>query len=167
MTSEPFDREKELEKQVSISKNMQVEPTIVSSVSSEESRVIPLVGETLSVNKQWVQAGTVVIRKGVEAFTQNVPVDLAREEVHVDRVTVNRVLAENESAEPRQEGDTLVIPIIEEELVVVKRRVIREEVRVTKQVVAQHQEISDTVRREQIHIESSGDLQATGDTGPR
>ena len=45
------------------------------------------------------------------------------------RVPINRVLPDDAATpEPRQEGDTLVIPVVEEELLVFKRRVLKEEV---------------------------------------
>ena len=50
--------------------------------------------------------------------------------VEIERVDVGRTLAEGEAPPtPHEEGDTLVIPVIEETAVVVKRLVVREEVR--------------------------------------
>lgn len=131
-----------------------------TQASQDDRIVVPLVEESLQVNKEWVEAGAAQIRKSVTATRETVPVDLAHEEVDVQRVTVNRVLAEGESAVARQEGETLVIPVVEEELVVMKRLVVREEVRVTKRRVVAREEVSDTVRREQIHIEGMGNVQS-------
>src|SRR5690242_9652261 len=101
--------------------------------NSNEEIVLPVLQEHLQAEKQWVEAGAVLVRKTVESRTQTVPVEAAYEEVQIERVPIGRVLGEGESAAPRQEGTTLIIPMIEEEIVVLKRRVIREELRITKQ----------------------------------
>jgi uncharacterized protein (TIGR02271 family) len=129
--------------------------------------VVPLAEEELQVDKQVVQAGAVRIRKEVEARTQEVPVELQYEEVQIERVPVNRVLGEGEEARPWQEGDTMVIPVVEEELVVLKRRVVREEIRVSKRVASRQERVREQVRSEQIHVEPEGDLAFLDNRDPR
>jgi uncharacterized protein (TIGR02271 family) len=131
--------------------------------TAAEPVVIPVIEEYLEVEKAWAAAGEVVIKKSVGSRTETVPVEVGYETVRVDRVPVNRVLADGEPVAPRQEGDTLVIPVVEEELVVLKRRVVREEIRVTKQRLARQQEVSETLRSERITIETSGNLQTDAD----
>jgi len=126
---------------------------------AEDQIVVPLVEEGLVVNKQWAEAGEVVIRKEIETRTETVPVELAHEEVDVARVAVNRVLGQGETAEPRQEGDTLIIPVVEEELVVMKRLVVREEVHVTKRRATRREEVSEQVRSEQVRVETAGQVE--------
>ena len=125
-----------------------------------EPVAMTLIQESLQVDKQWVEAGAVVIRKTVENRTETVPVTLGYEEVQVERVPVHRVLADGEEVAPRQEGDTLVIPVVQEELVVIKRRVVREEIRVSKQRGVRQEQVSDVVRSEQIAVETTGRLEA-------
>ncbi len=92
--------------------------------------VIPLAEEAVSVTKREVDTGRVQV-----ALTTGIETVIAREtlrgrRVEVERVPVGRTLAEGEAAPvPHEEGDTLVIPIVEETAVVVKRLVVREEVR--------------------------------------
>ena len=92
--------------------------------------VIPLAEETISVSKREVETGRVQV-----ALTTDTETVVAREvlrgrRVEVERVPVGRTLAEGEAAPvPHEEGDTLVIPVVEETAVVVKRLVVREEVR--------------------------------------
>jgi len=128
-----------------------------SPISAERS-TIPLVEETLSVTKEWKQAGEVIVTRSVETRDESLPVDLMYEEVHVERVPVNRAMAEGENAAPRQEGDTLIIPIVEEELVVTKRRIVREEIRITKTRASRQETVNATLRSEQIRVENSGDI---------
>ena len=92
--------------------------------------VIPLAEETVTVSKREVETGRVHVALMTE--TQRV---IAREtlrgrRVEVERVPVGRTLAEGEAAPvPHEEGDTLVIPVVEATAVVAKRLAVREEVR--------------------------------------
>jgi stress response protein YsnF len=92
--------------------------------------VIPLVEETIALSKRVVETGQV--RVALSTDTEQV---IAREtlrgrRVEVERVAMDRMLAEGEPLpETREEGDTLIIPVVEETAVVVKRLVLREEVR--------------------------------------
>jgi uncharacterized protein (TIGR02271 family) len=122
--------------------------------------VVQLREEYLVPVKNWVEAGALLVHKGVETETQTVPVEVLHEEVDIQRIPVNQVLADGAVAAPWQEGDTLVIPVVQEEIVVTKRFVVREEMRITKKRVAQQQEVTDTIRRETIHLETTGAVQA-------
>jgi len=63
-------------------------------------------------------------------------------------------LAEGEIVTPRQEGDRYIIPIVVEEAVVVKRRVLVHELVVTKRSVSTTQTIETTIRRIHPKVES-------------
>ncbi len=54
---------------------------------------------------------------------------LFREGYSIERVKVDRLLSE--PASQRQEGDTLILPVVEEVLVMEKRMMLREEIRIT------------------------------------
>ncbi len=58
---------------------------------------------------------------------------LFTEDVDVERIPVNRIL--DAPVEVRQEGDTTIIPVIEEVITVQKRLLLREEVRITRRRV--------------------------------
>src|SRR5690349_993588 len=96
-------------------------PAPAAFPAPNEPTVMQVTREHLEVGKQWVEAGALVIHKTVETAPVSVPVDIAHEEIETQRIAVGRVLADGEAAPPRQEGDTLIIPIVEEELVVLKR----------------------------------------------
>jgi uncharacterized protein (TIGR02271 family) len=123
---------------------------------SADKVVVQLRAEELVPTTTWVESGAVLVKKGVEVYPQTIPVEVLHEEVNIERVPVNRVLAEGEIAMPWQDGDVLVIPIVHEEAVVVKRLVVREELRVSKVRVPGMQEVKDSVRRENITIETTG-----------
>jgi stress response protein YsnF len=92
--------------------------------------VIPLAEEAVSVTKREVDTGRVQVALTTEIETVIARETLRGRRVEVERVPVGRTLAEGEAAPvPHEEGDTLVIPVVEETAVVVKRLVVREEVR--------------------------------------
>ncbi len=55
---------------------------------------------------------------------------LFTEDVHVEHVTVNRIL--DEPATVRTEGDVTIVPVMEEVVTIQKRLLLREEVRITR-----------------------------------
>jgi len=135
---------------------------------SGERMLVQLREEQLYAVKEWVEAGAILVRKGVETSTQSIPVEVLHEEVAVERVAVNRVLAQGETAVPREEGNVLIVPVVHEELVVMKRLVVKEELHITKRRVSEQREVSDTVRRETLTLDSEGMAQVpTRDDMPR
>src|SRR5688500_7704195 len=141
-----------------------IQENAVNLTPDGEEIVVPLIEEGLTVDKRWMEAGEVVIRKQVETTSEVLPVEIEYEEVRIDRVPVNRVLAYGEQTASRQEGDTLIVPVVEEEVVVSKRLVLREEVHITKLRHARTEEVTEKVRRENIVIDQQGNLEASQDT---
>lgn len=84
--------------------------------------------ETVRIDKHARETGAVRVRTIVEEEPVELHETLARETAEVERVPVGRVV--EVAPEPRREGDTLVIPVIEERLLVRKELVLVEEVRV-------------------------------------
>jgi uncharacterized protein (TIGR02271 family) len=112
--------------------------------------VIPVVEEHLTVHTEVRESGIVEIQKRTHERTETVDVPLHSEEVAIERVPVNRFVTE--PVEVRHEGETMIIPLLEEVLVVEKRLLLREEVHVTrkKSVVNNPQEVQ--LRSEEVEI---------------
>ncbi|MFL5759166.1 MAG: YsnF/AvaK domain-containing protein [Thermomicrobiales bacterium] len=110
-----------------------------------------------------VHLGDVVIHKRVEERPYQTTVDLSRDEVWVEHVAVDREV--DTAPEPRYEGDTLIIPVVEEMLVTEKRLLLREEVRITRRQRTEQAEIRDVLRREIVDVEEHP-AQAGGDLTP-
>jgi uncharacterized protein (TIGR02271 family) len=53
----------------------------------------------------------------------------------------------------RYEGDTLIVPVFEETLVVEKRLVLKEELRITKRRAERHRPRRTTLRHEEVSVE--------------
>ena len=113
--------------------------------------VVPVREEVLVATTRPIELGAVRIHKRVETVPYETLVDLTRDDVSVERVTLNQDV--NAVPSPRQEGDTLVIPVVEEVVVTEKRLVLREEIRVTRRQVTESIPVQDTVRREVVEIE--------------
>jgi uncharacterized protein (TIGR02271 family) len=125
----------------------------------EQPLVLPVIQETLDVETHPVETGRVRIRKIVREREELVDPPLLREEVEIERVPINRVV---EGPTPvRSEGDTLIIPLFEEVLVVEKRLLLKEEVHLTTRRVETHTPQRVTLRREEAIVER---ISPEGDT---
>jgi uncharacterized protein (TIGR02271 family) len=92
---------------------------------------VPLVEERLRVEKRRRRVGAVRVTSKIRERQERVDEPLIHEEVRIERVRLDRVV---ETMPPvRKEGETLIYPIVEETLVLEKRLVLREEVRITRE----------------------------------
>jgi len=112
---------------------------------------IPLMEEQLQVGKHEVRRGLVRVHKRVESEQQSVNVPLREETVHVERHAVSGEYSGNVPSNAFQEQD-IEIELRGEEADVQKRAVVREEVEIDKDVVERNQQVTDTVRREDVHV---------------
>jgi uncharacterized protein (TIGR02271 family) len=118
---------------------------------SDESIVIPVVTEELSLRKEERITGRVRITKTVHEREALLEETIHREEVNVERVSINRVV--DEIQDQYYEGETLVIPIYTEVLVVEKRLMLAEELRITKHRYEQPVQKNVTLRDEEVNVE--------------
>jgi uncharacterized protein (TIGR02271 family) len=112
---------------------------------------VPVIEEALAVHTSPVETGRVRLRKMVHEREEIVDPPLMRDEVIIERVPINRVVEAPLSA--RAEEDTLIIPVLEEVLVVEKRLLLKEEVRITTRRVETHLPQRVTLRREEAAVE--------------
>ena len=91
---------------------------------------VPIVEETVGIEKRTVETGRVKVRTFVDEERVRVEGDLRREVVDVERVAIGREV----EVEPvmREEGEFLIIPVVEERLVIEKRLFLVEELRVRR-----------------------------------
>jgi uncharacterized protein (TIGR02271 family) len=113
--------------------------------------VVPVIAEELEVQKRVVETGKVRITKVAQEREVVVDEPLFGEEVEVERVPIQRVV---EGPIPvRYEGDTVIVSILEEVLVVEKRLLLKEEFHIRKRRVETHQPQQVTLRHEEARIE--------------
>lgn len=111
----------------------------------------PVTEERLTLHKRKVETGRVRIVKRVAVHDESIDQPLVRETVQVERVPVNRVI--DQPVPVRYEGDTMIVPVFEESLVVEKRLILKEELRITKRRDESHQSQRATLRREDVSVE--------------
>jgi uncharacterized protein (TIGR02271 family) len=114
---------------------------------------IPVVEEQLQVSARTVDTGGVRVHKQVEHYERSVDTVRWAEQLDIQAVPVNRIVAPDEVPSVRYEDQTLVVPVLEEMLVVEKKVVIREEIRITRSRRAVHETKQVPLRREQVSIE--------------
>ena len=88
---------------------------------------IPLAAERLRVGTRTRRTGVVRVRTLVERRVAVVDPPLRRQDVHIARRRIDRFV--DVPPEVRREGDTLIVPVVEE--IVVTRLKVVEEVRIT------------------------------------
>ena len=104
---------------------------------------IPVAEERARILTQEVVKGRIQVRLATEEVEEMVHATLAGR-----RATIERVPMDIELAEPppvRREGDTIVVPVVEEVLVVERRLRLREEIRL--HLVPTQEEVAVPVRR--------------------
>jgi len=126
--------------------------TAAGQIEAGEEIVIPVVAEELTIERQRVARSTVRVHKRVATREEVVDEPTIREEIHVEHVPVN-ALVEGDPPQPRTEGEVFVIPILEEVLVVERRLLVREEVRISRRRTSVSNPQRVTLRREFIEIE--------------
>ena len=120
------------------------------SVNSERL-VVPILNEELKISREKVVTGGVRVHKTVQERTETVDQPTFEEKIEVERVTVNQFV----DAPPpvRYEGDVMIMPLLEEVLVVEKRLVLREEVRISKHSETVNKPQQIVLRREDVTVE--------------
>ena len=126
--------------------------------------------EELRVGTSEREVGVVRVRKRVRTDRERILVPKKRVEVTVERVPVEGGAASTmgEATSPEIGEDEIVVPVVEEEVVVEKRPVIKEEIHIRKEVVEDTEVIEEDVRREEVEVddETEQDNPADDPSGP-
>jgi len=123
-------------------------------LSDREDLVIPVIEEEVVVQKTSREAGEIHVRKEVITEMRNVQVPVTREEVIVERVAVNRDADVGATANFME--NEIVVPVREDEVVIGTRPVVREEVHIRKEAVADTYNASTQVKKERVEVDSQG-----------
>jgi uncharacterized protein (TIGR02271 family) len=126
--------------------------TVVPGV--QDPLVVPVIAEQLAVGTRTVETGRGVrVHKTVVEQPVTIDERLARDEVEVRHVPVDRIVAPDEAPANRYEGDTLIVPILEEVLVVERRVRIKEELHITRIRREDHHQEEIVLKAEQVRVE--------------
>ena len=110
--------------------------------------------EELRASVRRREAGQVNVKKSVRTEREVVRVPKRREEVVIERVPVEGEARESSGATEANIGeDEVVVQVFEEEVVVTKRVVLKEEIRLRKRIVQDEETVEVDLRKEEVEID--------------
>ncbi|WP_460985407.1 YsnF/AvaK domain-containing protein [Spirosoma fluminis] len=127
------------------------EPDSPPQSSDDTSLTIPLINEQLQVSKQLIETGRIRLTKTVHQHEQDVQIPLLQEDVVIERVVMDQFV--DDVPVVRQEGDTMIYPVLKEEFVILKRLRLVEEIRVTRRQFQTTDTQTVSLRQEEITID--------------
>ena len=99
------------------------------------------------------EAGSVNVKKSVRTEREVVRVPKRREEVDIERVPVDGEAREASTATATDIGeDEVIVQVFEEEVVVTKRVVLKEEIRIRKRVAWEEETVEMDLRKEEVEV---------------
>jgi uncharacterized protein (TIGR02271 family) len=113
--------------------------------------------EELQVGTETRERGRARLRKYVTTEQQTVTVPVQREEVRVEREPITEANIDAATSGPAISEEEHEVTLREEEVVVDKRAVPRERVRLDTETVTDERQVSEEVRKEQIEVEGDQD----------
>ena len=123
-------------------------PTTDSAMTRSEER--------LNIGTQRLEAGRARLRKFVVTEHQTVTVPVSREEVRIEREPITDANLGNALDGPAISEEEHEVVLHAERPVVNKEAVPVERVRLNKETVTEQQQVSDSVRKEQIEFDTDG-----------
>ncbi|BAZ44866.1 hypothetical protein NIES4102_18830 [Chondrocystis sp. NIES-4102] len=122
-----------------------------------DNQTLKLYEERLVANKERFRAGAVSIGKRVETETANVSVPVEKEKIVIERRTPTDATAVAPGETAFNEGEVARLEVYEETANIQKEAFVREEVSVRKEVEQDVVSARETIRREELDIDSEGD----------
>jgi len=126
-------------------------PVAGAGAPAEEVAAIPLVEERLSVTKRQVESGRVRVHVTVEEREETLTEQLLHDELQIERVPRN--IRVTEVPHVRLEGNTTIVPVVEEVVVVEKALVLVEEIHICRRPVAEEAQLPVKFRIERARVE--------------
>lgn len=144
--------------------SLPIDLSIPASAENETLRV-PVFQEDIQVEKRLIETGRGVrVHKTVAEHPVQIDEHLLREGVDVKHVPVDRIVGLDQAPPTRYEGDTIIVPILEEVLVVERRLRIKEEIHITKTRREEHHAETVLLKSEQVEVVRFDDTRDTPST---
>jgi len=118
----------------------------------DDEVVLALAGEELAVTKQVVETGRVAVTRLTREQPELIAQTLAEETVEISREPIGRFVETMPAV--REEGDTVVVPVVEERLVMERRLFLKEEVRVKRVRTSKLHRERVTLRHQDVVVSS-------------
>ena len=120
--------------------------------------------EEIRVETREREAGEIRVRKRVRTETERHTVPKKRVEVSVEHVPVE---GDEAATAPQIGEEEIVVPVVEEEIMVEKRPVVKEEIRIRKRTVEEVEVVEEDVRREEVEIDDQTGRDTGSNTDPK
>lgn len=112
---------------------------------------IELVEESVSVSAEHVTTGRVRVSTETEFFEETAHASLGGERVEVSRIPIDQEV--KTAPQVRVEGDVTIIPVLEEIVVVEKRLMLVEEIRIRRVATTEDVSVPVTLRKQRARVE--------------
>lgn len=126
---------------------------MTDSGQAETREIIPLREERLTVGRRVVETGRVRVHLSTTTEDAAVREVLRQDRVEVERVPVGREVAAAPAVREEEDGAVLVVPVLEEVLVVERRLVLKEELRIRRVSSSRTSEQTVPLRRQTATVE--------------
>jgi uncharacterized protein (TIGR02271 family) len=137
--------------------NYQQEPSLYE-MNDQDHQTFKLYEERLIANKNRMKTGEVVVGKRIETEIAQVSVPLEKERIVIERVSPTNTEAVVPDTVAFQKGEVARIETYEETPDIRKEAFVREEVSVRKEVNRETVDAQETLRREQLDVNTDGNL---------
>ncbi|GAB4527252.1 MAG: hypothetical protein Tsb0014_07880 [Pleurocapsa sp.] len=134
------------------------EPSLYAHQETEGRQSLKLYEERLVANKERFRTGAVTVGKKVETETATVSVPVEKERVVIERNAATDTKAVTPGSVSFKEGEVARVEVYEESAEIEKQAFVREEVSVRKEVEKDTVSARETVRREELDIETDGEV---------
>ena len=125
-------------------------------VAAEDELRIPVMEEELTATVRQQEAGAVRIEKDVVTEEQTLEVPVTEERIRVERRVVDRAATGADAG--AFEETVIEVPLRSETVDVQKQARVAEEVVVSKEAVERTEQVSGTVRREEVYVDEDATL---------
>lgn len=116
--------------------------------------ILHLHEEVPVITRRRIEGDTVRVSVVTETRSEAIEQDLHHDRVEVEHVPINRVV--DRAPPTREEGDVTVFSVVEEFLVVERRLLLKEEIRVRRVQVKETHRETVTLKRENAEVTRSG-----------
>jgi uncharacterized protein (TIGR02271 family) len=128
---------------------------------------VPVTEEEAQIRKEQHEVGHVTLRKRVEVETKHINEPVTRTHVEVERhaVPADQQRAYRADAATLKDGETIRVPVTQEELIVEKVPRVTEEVVLRQETQTRQAEQDVQLRREHVEIDEEGDVDVESPAG--
>ena len=134
----------------------------VSGRDASEVTTIPVLAERLLVSKRLVERGRIRVATTTRERVVAVDEALTHERIEIEHVPIGRMV---DAVPPvREEGDTTILSVVEEVVVVERRLMLKEEVHIRRVRVTEQYCDTVVLREQDVVITRTGVGQETGES---